>query len=247
MISLGINPETSRGWVAQAEVDAGTRPGVSTASRRGWPSSSGEVGGVPGEAGSRPLHGGHQSGVTVDATHRGLRAAPRRYPTSAPPHQQVLPTVTAVVVAGARWTVIKRECSPLARALRGAGEFADGDVVVGGQRLTAARRTPTIRAFGRPEGRRTRRGRPRCRLRRWSGSGVTRPGTGGPAAAPSLAADHESDGVTPSTGWASRPVHRSTPRRRDRLTSFLTVRPAASANSRRTSFGPNSIRGAAPV
>lgn len=28
---LGINPETLRGWVAQAEVDAGTRAGVSTA------------------------------------------------------------------------------------------------------------------------------------------------------------------------------------------------------------------------
>ena len=27
----GINPDTLRGWVKQAEVDAGTRPGVSTA------------------------------------------------------------------------------------------------------------------------------------------------------------------------------------------------------------------------
>ena len=28
---LGINPETLRGWVAQAEIDAGARPGTSTA------------------------------------------------------------------------------------------------------------------------------------------------------------------------------------------------------------------------
>jgi transposase len=27
---LGINPETLRGWVAQAEVDSGSRPGTST-------------------------------------------------------------------------------------------------------------------------------------------------------------------------------------------------------------------------
>jgi transposase len=27
---LGINPETLRGWVAQAEIDAGARPGTST-------------------------------------------------------------------------------------------------------------------------------------------------------------------------------------------------------------------------
>ena len=27
---LGINPETLRGWVSQAEVDAGVRPGTST-------------------------------------------------------------------------------------------------------------------------------------------------------------------------------------------------------------------------
>ncbi|HZL05529.1 MAG TPA: transposase, partial [Coriobacteriia bacterium] len=27
---LGINPETLRGWVSQAEVDAGDRPGTST-------------------------------------------------------------------------------------------------------------------------------------------------------------------------------------------------------------------------
>ena len=28
---LGINPETFRGWVSQAEIDAGSRPGTSTA------------------------------------------------------------------------------------------------------------------------------------------------------------------------------------------------------------------------
>ena len=28
---LGVHPETLRGWVARAEVDAGVRPGVSTA------------------------------------------------------------------------------------------------------------------------------------------------------------------------------------------------------------------------
>jgi transposase len=27
---LGINPETLRGWVSQAEIDAGSRPGTST-------------------------------------------------------------------------------------------------------------------------------------------------------------------------------------------------------------------------
>jgi transposase len=27
---LGINPDTLRGWVKQVEIDAGTRPGVST-------------------------------------------------------------------------------------------------------------------------------------------------------------------------------------------------------------------------
>ncbi len=31
---LGINPETLRGWVSQAEVDAGARPGTSTSDGR---------------------------------------------------------------------------------------------------------------------------------------------------------------------------------------------------------------------
>lgn len=37
-LQLGINPETLRNWVNQAEVDAGTRPGTSTDDRQRLPS-----------------------------------------------------------------------------------------------------------------------------------------------------------------------------------------------------------------
>ena len=37
---LGINPETLRNWVIQAEIDEGHRPGTTTDDAPGWPSSS---------------------------------------------------------------------------------------------------------------------------------------------------------------------------------------------------------------
>ena len=52
---LGINPETLRGWVQQAQIDAGQRPGVTTEERLGSRSSSGRTRAAPGE---RDLEGG---------------------------------------------------------------------------------------------------------------------------------------------------------------------------------------------
>jgi transposase len=45
---LGVNRETLRNWVRQAEIDGGQRPGISTRTRSASPNSSGRTGNCAG-------------------------------------------------------------------------------------------------------------------------------------------------------------------------------------------------------
>src|SRR3954451_9121805 len=81
---LAVHPETLRNWVAQAEVDAGERPGTTTSDAQRLAEASGRT----GDRGARTrscqrvgfLRGGAPPSITVigwSSRHRGPRSATR--------------------------------------------------------------------------------------------------------------------------------------------------------------------------